>query len=123
MDLSDQIANVRLKFFLARQAEGRRSGANRDLRITRRPAGILAALALMERYSGTRMTGNEVRRLLGLSGSGLGNPISVLKSKSLVKKDGPYYRINDQGLRALVQFSDDVLGTPASVWFPYEPDF
>ena len=115
MDLQDPVAHVRLKFFLARQAERRRSMANPQLRITPRPAAILAALALTERYSEKSMTGGELGRLFGLSPSGLSNRIGELKSQSLVEKDVPYYRINSEGLRVLGRFADEVLGIPQSV--------
>ena len=116
MDLHDPLANVRLKFFLATQAEGRRTGANASARLTDRPAGILAALALMERYSSRPMNGEELRSLFqGLSASGLSNVIRSLSSKTLVEREGSYYRITSEGMAFLARFADEVLGAPTPV--------
>jgi hypothetical protein len=116
MDLMDPLAKVRLKFFLANQAEGRSGGANAGTHLTSRPAGILAALALMEQYSGRPMKGEEIRSLFqGLSASGLSNVMRSLNSKSLVERDQVYYRITPLGVIFLIRFANDVLGAPTPV--------
>jgi DNA-binding PadR family transcriptional regulator len=113
MDLLDPLANVRLKFFLASQAE-RRSGANAGA--PERPAGILTALALMEQYSSRPMNGEEIRSLFqGLSASGLSNVMRSLNSKSLVERDRVYYRITPLGAIFLVRVANEVLRAPTLV--------
>jgi|SRR5579862_2263638 len=116
MDLDDFLTNVRLKFFLAKQTEGRSSGTNPGMNIPDRPTGILAALALMENYAGRQMKGEEIRRLFqGLSTSGLSNVVRTLHAKSLVEKDGLYYRITPEGIHFLVRFAEEALGSPTPV--------
>ncbi len=116
MDLEDFLTNVRLKFFLAKQTEGRSSGTNPGMNVPDRPAGILAALALMDNYASRLMTGEEIRSLFqGLSTSGLSNVVRSLHAKSLVEKDGLYYRITPEGIEFLVRFAEEALGSPAPV--------
>ena len=94
MDLQDPLAKVRLKFFLATQVEGRIVGSHAAMHLPDRPAGILAALALMEHYSGTLMKGEEIRSLFkGLSASGLSNVVRTLNAKSLVEVRHREYRV------------------------------
>ena len=116
MDLQDPLAKVRLKFFLATQVEGRIVGSHAAMHLPDRPAGILAALALMEHYSGTLMKGEEIRSLFkGLSASGLSNVVRTLNAKSLVERNDVYYRITAQGITFLTRFADEVLGAPTPV--------
>jgi hypothetical protein len=109
MDLQELMTGVRLRFFLARHVERTEAGA---AVVTPQHALILATLALMDEYVGERMSGKEIRRLLGAGG--FNNAVTALRSLELIEQDRPY-RITSKGSRALATFADEILGTPEEV--------
>jgi DNA-binding PadR family transcriptional regulator len=115
----DRIDSTRLKFFLARQVDLRRSGSKRTSKrpLTTQQAYLLASSALMEHYSVDDMNQGDVSELLSISPSRLATLTGALVKRGLLRdagkgKSGSYYRITDDGLRLLMEFTGNVLGTP-----------
>jgi DNA-binding PadR family transcriptional regulator len=111
-------AAVRLKLFLARQSEGRlspRGRAKPGSPIPAQEAAILASLAWMDHYAGSKMKGREICRLLGIGETRLSTAMSRLQAKGLVSLVDDYYRITEDGVQSLAEFADWVLGTPEEV--------
>ena len=120
MNLSDlePTAIVRLKFFLARQSEGRfspRGPATAARTVTEQQAAILSCMAYMQQYAGRRLIGREICALLGIGETRLSNVMDQLEGKKLVAPTDDYYQITPDGLRELAEFADRVLGVPEEV--------
>jgi DNA-binding MarR family transcriptional regulator len=110
---------VRLKFFLARQSEGRhsrRGGASAGSAIlTGQEAAALACLAWMEDYAGRQMKGREIAGLLRVTEQRLSTLMGVLLEKGLVSASEVYYQVTEEGMQQLGAFADWVLGLPEKV--------
>jgi hypothetical protein len=120
MDLDDLDlqGNVRLKFFLARRADGRQSrrGPNRsNSLLTEQDAAILAALFWMKTFSGRELQQREICQLLGMppKSTRLSTVIGGLRKRGLIEEGSN--AITSEGRNALAQFADQVLGTPQAV--------
>jgi hypothetical protein len=74
----------------------------------------------MERYSDGNLNQTEISNLLNVRLQRLNTVARALESRRLVEPikrihAGSYYRITDQGVRALGRFAYEVLGTPKAV--------
>jgi hypothetical protein len=114
---------TRLKFFLARQVEERRSRKLENIR--EQPAAILAAMMWMEE-SGIHLTQKELGRLLDMNRMADGKEhqtqictaLNMLKRKKFIDEDKKVilkYRINPDGVQAVHRYANDVLGIPKEI--------
>lgn len=108
------VSDVRLKFFLARQMDGRIAphGAKKTkVKLTQQQAAILALLQLLPEHATRKFQVQEIRQLV--RASGFHKTVEQLREKKLMEQDE--YRITQDGVDRLNQFADEVLGVPSFI--------
>jgi DNA-binding MarR family transcriptional regulator len=120
----NKTATVRLKLYVARQAELVRKKPKPKPReqLEDLHAAVLAAILLMDEYKAfDRLGGQEIAELLNSNPptiSSIGKALGKGKREFVTQTDDgskTYYHITKLGIQALAQFADQILAPPSAI--------